>query len=101
MIYLTTHNMTITISANLTEEQAIIIAKEKGYQPVFTIIEWNTVVWETENEETPFEFLKRVYENIIKEDAKKIFIAYDDRLNIEAKLAREQSIADMVDAAFL
>jgi len=38
---------------------------------------------------------------MIKEDAKKLFIAYDDRLNIDKKIAREQLLKDMVDAAFL
>ncbi len=92
--------MQITITSTLTEEQALILAKEKGYSETMTENSENWVVV-VQNNESPYTFLKNVYENMIKEDAKKLFIAYDDRLNIDKKLAREQAVKDMVDAAFL
>lgn len=97
--------MQITIISTLTEEQALILAKEKWYsENVYTLVDSSTTPETYSNVPNPqssFEFLKNVYENMIKEDAKKLFIAYDDRLNIDAKNAREQGIKDMVDAAII
>ena len=53
------------------------------------------------NTQTSGEFLKNVYENMIKDDAKTLFIRIDDRLNIDKKIAREQLLKDMVDNSFL
>lgn len=97
--------MQISIISTLTEEQALILAKEKGYsQTIPNAIDTTVIPYIYEqitNPQSPFDFLKNVYENMIKEDAKKLFIAYDDRLNIDKKLAREQIVKDMVDAAFV
>jgi hypothetical protein len=97
--------MQISITSTLTEEQALILAKEKGYNEIVNIIVDDTVypciTEETKNPQSPFDFLKNVYENMIKEDAKRLFIAYDDRLNISTKMERENAIKDMVDSAFL
>ena len=97
--------MQITITSTLTEEQALILAKEKGYQEkiVTNIDDFVNPPSQqvSDNLQSPFDFLKNVYENMIKEDAKRLFIAYDDRLNIDKKIAREQLLKDMVDAAFL
>jgi hypothetical protein len=103
--------MQITITSTLTEEQALILAKEKGYSElVYTIVpneSTNGIIIApiesiaSPNPQSSFDFLKAVYENMIKEDAKRLFIAYDDRLNIDKKLAREQLLKDMVDAAFV
>lgn len=113
--------MKISITSELTEEQATLLAKEKGWQESITIkvpseetiivINSITGVEDTApsfytdtlvpNTTTSFDFLKNVYENMIKDDAKTLFIRIDDRLNIDKKLAREQALKDMVDAAFL
>lgn len=97
--------MQISITSTLTDEQALILAKEKWYSQYITIsssefptLENVTVIL---NPQSPFDFLKNVYENMIKEDAKRLFIAYDDRLNIDKKIAREQLLKDMVDASFI
>lgn len=97
--------MQITISSTLTEEQALILAKEKGFvETIDTVTDTTTnpmTFITSQNPQSPFDFLKNVYENMIKEDAKKLFIAYDDRINIDKKIAREQLLKDMVDAAFI
>ena len=97
--------MQISISCTLTEEEALILAKEKGYTEIIGTITDNTaipfVITESPNPQSPYNFLKNVYENMIKEDAKRLFIAYDDRLNIDKKIAREQLLKDMVDNAFV
>ena len=97
--------MQISITSTLTEKQAFILAKEKGYSDTVTVITNDLVVpkaFETiHNTQSPFDFLKAVYEEMIKTDAKRLFIAYDDRLNIDKKIAREQLLKDMVDDAFL
>ena len=97
--------MQISITSTLTDEQALILATEKGYSITISTTQDITVspvvINETPNPQSPFDFLKNIYENMIKEDAKRLFIAYDDRLNINKKLAREQLLKDMVDASFL
>lgn len=96
--------MQITISSTLTDEQAILLAKEKGWQETIgtiediTVMPW-VIVYAT-NPQSPFDFLKNVYENMIKDDAKTLFIRIDDRLNADKKIAREQLLKDMVDNAF-
>lgn len=97
--------MQISINSELTNEQALILAKEKGYQETVNIIIDDTVypcITEQQvNPQSPFDFLKNVYENMIKDDAKTLFIRIDDRLNVDKKIAREQLLKDMVDAAFV
>lgn len=84
--------MIINISATLTEAQALILAKEKGY------IETILVSWfEQPNPETSFEFLKKVYEAMIATDAQNHYIEYDKRIEAEArKIADEQIKNDVI-----
>lgn len=97
--------MQISISCTLTEEEAMVLAKEKGYiETIDTITDTTTnpmTFVSSPNPQSPYDFLKAVYENMIKDDAKTLFIRIDDRLNIDKKIAREQILKDMVDAAFL
>jgi len=91
----------ITITATLTDEQALILAKEKGYSETVTTCEDMTVpfpVFVTNpNTETPFEFLKRVYEAVIIADAQKHYLEFDKRIDAEARrLADEKIKADVV-----
>ena len=92
--------MQITVTATLTEEQAIILATEKGYSPTITqIVDNTTMPFVTEdvvNPQSHYEFIKNVYENMIKEDAAKVYIAYDDKENIGKKMAREAYLKNMV-----
>lgn len=71
--------MIIIITASLTEEQALILAKEKWYSETITNINFETEI----NPQTPWEFLKSVYENMIIEDSTKEFMKYKERTYIE------------------
>jgi len=75
--------MIITITANLIEEQALLLAKEKWYSELIYSLVDNTTVPETysniPNPETPYEFLKKVYEAMIVQDATNHYIAVYDR----------------------
>ena len=99
--------MAITITASLTNEQAFILANEKGYQETITtftptdgVNEMGMPNGETTtslNTESPFEFLKRVYEAMVVADAQKHYLEYDKRLESEARrLADEKIKADVV-----
>lgn len=95
--------MQITITSTLTEEQALILAKEKGYEETVNIYDNSVIpptVSTTTNTQYPFDFLKNVYENMIKEDIKNKLISYNDQINIDKKNAREKIIKDEVDASF-
>lgn len=90
----------ITITATLTDEQALILAKEKGYSETVSTPVDATVVPMTftsaPNTETPFEFLKRVYQAIIISDAQKHYLERDARLYREQRLIEEESIKQSV-----
>lgn len=95
--------MIINISANLTEEQALILAKEKGYsETVSTVTDATTMpmTFTTEpNLESPFVFLKRVYEAMIISDAQTHFINRDRRIDAEARQLAEEQIKNSVIAS--
>ena len=95
--------MIITITSNLTEEQASILAKEKWYQDkIINVIDVTVVpniVEETPNSQTPWEFLKSVYEQMIIEDSTKHYIEYDNRQSAEVKKAREDYLRNEVIAS--
>lgn len=96
--------MQITITSTLTDEQAFILAKEKGYSEIVSttinVDRPEEEVITSPNPQSPFDFLKNVYENMIKEDMKRLFISQSDRANVDKKIAREQILKDMVDNAF-
>ena len=96
--------MQITITSTLTEEQALILAKEKWYNTEVTVytVDENGMPVSGEsvpNTQSPGEFLKKVYESMIIEDSTKHYIAYDLRLTEEARLAQEQHIRSSVIAS--
>lgn len=95
--------MQISITSTLTEEQALILAKEKGWQEFISVVIDNTTMpfatEQVENPVAPGEFLKKVYESMIIEDSTKHYIAYDLRLTEEARLAQEQHIRSSVIAS--
>lgn len=96
--------MQISITSTLTEEQALILAKEKGYnETIIANVDTSVrpeIFTTAPNPQSPFDFLKNVYENMIKEDMKRLFISQSDRANVDKKIAREQILKDMVDNAF-
>ena len=89
--------MIIQINATLTNEQASILAKRKWYNETITQNNLETATFvEIPNTESPFEFLKRIYETVILEDATKEFIAYNDEKNQAIWEAEDKAIKDQV-----
>jgi uncharacterized protein YqgV (UPF0045/DUF77 family) len=95
--------MIINISATLTEAQALILAKEKGYvENIETIIDSSVTPMVTisePNPETSFEFLKNVYEAMIIADAQHHYIEYDKRIEAEARQIADEQIKNDVIAS--
>lgn len=106
--------MIITIEANLTDEQALILAKEKWYSEMIQnttiseeiiIIDWvetteaRQVIQEITNPDSPFEFLKRVYEAMIISDATKYFIEVENKKLREQQVVIENAIKDNITNA--
>lgn len=97
--------MQITITATLTEEQALILAKEKGYQETITNGTLDLTTWLIVNSEpvtnpqTYWDFIKSVYENLIIEDVSRIFINYSNKAKESIRLAEEKEIKDNVIGA--
>ncbi len=100
--------MIITIQANLTNEQALILAKEKGYNQLVIeteVVETTDENWELkvdlinreiENPESCFEFLKRKYEEMITTDATNHFINVESRNITELQRLKEIEIRGLV-----
>ena len=101
--------MIITIEATLSDEQCLIIAKEKWYQELIqkintseTEVDWViTVVSESieiKNTESPGDFLQKVYQWLIISDVSKIFIDIENKILKEKQTITEQIIKDNVSA---
>lgn len=95
--------MIITIIASLTEEQALILALEKGYQNKvienITNEDWTTSSVEVINPISAYEFLRKVYESMIIEDSTKEFMKYKERTYLaEQRLLLETQTRDEVIA---
>lgn len=86
-------NMQITIITTLTDEQALILAKEKWYQELINNIP-DTL--EIINPQTPWEFLSNIYKDIIAWDISKHFITYNDRQNQNTRDIEDKWIRDGV-----
>jgi len=91
--------MTITISATITDEQALTLAIGKGYAPTLSSFSPEGEKTEEVNPETAQEFLKRIYEGMIIHDATVIFKQQADRAEKEAKDIRNKEISDLVTSA--
>ena len=92
--------MIITIQATLTEEQALLLAKEKWYSETITNIVDNTVfpaiTEQITNPETSFEFLKRVYEAMIVQDATSLYLAVYERDRRQEQEAEVNALKEQV-----
>lgn len=91
--------MQITITATLTDSQALILTTEKWYNKDISTMDINNTLVTSTNPQSPFEFLKSVYESMIIQDATKNFIQYDDRQNQALWLANEEAIKASVIAS--
>lgn len=94
--------MIITISATLTEEQAIILAWRMWYSETITRISnpliKPEVFEEIKNPQTPWEFIKEVYEKMIANDTAKHFIAYNDEQKQAIRAEEDRAIRDEIQA---
>ena len=92
--------MIITISATLTEEQVTILAKEKGYWEMTTIILDSTtmpLVTETiQNPQSAGDFLRNVYQSMIAQDASRIYLEVFNRRIAEENEANRDAIKEQI-----
>lgn len=94
--------MNITITSSLTEEQALILAKEKGYQTTIyettTLEDWTTTSEEIPNPQTIWEFLKNFYQNMVVEDATREFMKYKERTYLaeQRALMEQETRAEVI-----
>jgi len=91
--------MIITVTANLTEEQALILAKEKGWSDTISSHDMTTEpisIVTVPNTQTVGEFLSNVYQAMVKNDAERIYISvFNQNRDLENEAAR-QMIRDQV-----
>lgn len=92
--------MEITITATLTDEKALQLAKEKWYQDkIYTIIDstvFPVITEEIDNPETIWEFLKKVYDNLFINDVTQVFLNVSNRELEEQKRQQEELIRQNV-----
>ena len=91
--------MKINISAELTEEQAVILATEKGWSTtVFTHNNWEVPfsVIETPNPVTAGEFLSNVYQAMVCNDASRIYLEVFNRRIAEENEANREAIKEQI-----
>lgn len=90
--------MKITITAELTDEQVQIVSSQKWYSETTTELQ-DWVLVEIPNSATREEFIKSVYESMIKNDAKGVFIAYANQSREEERQQEEQAIQALIDSS--
>lgn len=93
--------MKITITASLTDEQALILAKRMWYSEeiIWAILDeetWLSSNGMIKNPQTPFDFIKNVYEQMVANDAARHFIAYNDEKNQAIWEEEDQTIKQEV-----
>lgn len=95
--------MQITITATLTEEQIYVLAKQKWYNT--TLVTYNPKedgtfdIVETKNPTSMADFVKNVYEWVIKNDATSVFVEYARQQKEEQRIAEENAIRENVNNA--
>ena len=81
--------MKITISAELTPEQVLILSTKKGY---------NETIFGEPNTQSREEYLKEVYTGIILADATNVFVEYAKEQRAEADRLEQETIRANVAA---
>ena len=91
--------MKLSITATLTEEEVLILAKAKWREETFIeykwelvdglIVEWEKI--ETPNPQTAADFIVSVYQAMIANDATKIFTEYRTQ-ELKKQIAQTESI---------
>lgn len=88
--------MVITISANLSPEEVQIISSIKGYSPTIAINVWEPDI---ENPQSREDFVRQVYEAMVKNDAKGVFLEYIRVQRQEADRLEDEAISKNIDNA--
>ena len=88
--------MIITISATLSIEEVNIISTLKGYSQMIPVGPWEP---EIENPQSREDFVRQVYESMIKNDAKNIFLEYLRIQRQEADRLEDEVISKNIDNA--
>ncbi len=88
--------MVITISATLSPEEVQIISSIKWYSPTIPVGPWEP---EVENPQTREDFIRQVYEAMIKDDAKRVFSMDLQLKRQEEQRLEEQYIQERIDGA--
>lgn len=87
--------MIITISATLNEEQINILANQKWYSNTTTeLVEWEII--NINNTQSKEDFIRKVYESIIINDATREYISYSIRQKEESRIVEENAIREQV-----
>lgn len=98
--------MRINISFNLSDAKILTIAKEKGYQEIIsTAVDPFAVpitFIDSPNPQTPDQFLKSTYIEMIKGDLKAKLLSNEETIDLRPRrLLKQQQILDIVDASFI
>jgi len=89
--------MIITITANLTEEQALTLAKEKGWSDTLSTHDLNTLsVVTVPNPQSVGEFLSNVYQAMVCNDASRIYLEVFNRRIAEENEANREAIKEQI-----
>lgn len=88
--------MIITISATLSIEEVNIISTLKGYSQMIPVGPWEP---EIENPQSREDFVRQVYESMIKEDAKSVFLSYAKLQRQEQELIEAEQISNTINSA--
>lgn len=85
--------MQITITATLSPEQIDILAKQKGYEEIIGV---GVIPENVPNPQSKEDFIRKVYESIILNDATREFLTYSTNLKEQARILEETAIREQV-----
>lgn len=88
--------MIITISATLSIEEVQIISSIKGYSEMIPNWPWEP---EIQNPQSREDFVRQVYEAMIKSDAKSVFLEYSRVQRQELERIEDETISRNIDNA--
>lgn len=90
--------MKLSITATLTEEEVLILAKQKWWSETTTHFEWADLI-ETKNPQSAADFIVSVYQSMIITDATRVFTEYRTQELKQSILETEQLVKTDVETA--
>ena len=88
--------MVITQTATFTPEEVAIVAKMKGYSEM--VPNWPGEP-EIQNPQSKEDFVKDVYEKMVKADVKNVFLEYARLQRQEAEKVENETISSTIEAS--